>query len=97
MWHNVNSLPILYQGTVICHGVITDVTSRVIARQRSSKPIVYTLLLVHMNQMIVRTANQENLFYEACTIYSRTKASSEWHGLVCMMSSNSYYNPFIIG
>ncbi|MCF6141908.1 PAS domain S-box protein [Flavobacterium sp. K77] len=83
MWHNINSLPILEpQGTVICHGIITDVTARVIAEQKIIKANRLYSFISHMNQMIVRTINQENLFYEACTIaVEQGKFRMAWIGL----------------
>lgn len=83
MWHHINSLPILeLEGTVICHGIITDVTSRVIAEQKIIKANRLYSFISHMNQMIVRTTNQENLFYEACTIaIEQGKFRMAWIGL----------------
>jgi hypothetical protein len=40
VWHEVNSLPVVeLEGTVICHGIVTDITERLEAEQNCLKSI----------------------------------------------------------
>ena len=69
VWHEVNSLPVVEpEGTVICHGIATDITDRIIAEQRLIKANRLYLFISQMSQMIVRAKNEEALFREACSI-----------------------------
>jgi PAS domain S-box-containing protein len=69
VWHEVNSLPVVEaEGTVICHGIATDITDRIIVEQRLIKANRLYLFISQMNQMIVRAKNEEALFREACSI-----------------------------
>lgn len=69
VWHEVNSLPVLEpEGTVICHGIVTDITDRIVAEQKIIKNNRLYLFISQINQMIVRTTDEETLFKEACKI-----------------------------
>lgn len=69
VWHDVNSLPVVEsQGTVICHGIITDITERVEVQQKLIKANRLYQFISQINQMIVRTTDEKTLFKEACTI-----------------------------
>ncbi len=83
IWHRVNSLPVKEaEGTVICHGIITDVTDRVVAEQKILKANRLYSFISQMNQMIVRSTNQENLFKDACAIaVEQGKFKMAWIGL----------------
>lgn len=83
IWHRINSLPVAESvGTVICHGIITDVTDRVVAEQKIIKANRLYSFISQMNQMIVRATNQENLFKDACAIaVDQGKFKMVWIGL----------------
>lgn len=69
VWHEVNSLPVVEpEGTVICHGIITDITERIRAEQKLIKANRLYLFISQINQMIVHTTDEHALFREACTI-----------------------------
>lgn len=69
VWHEVNSLPVVEaEGTVICHGIATDITDRILAKEKIIKTSRLYHFISQMNQMIVRTTNEETLFQEACSI-----------------------------
>lgn len=69
VWHDVNSLPVVEpDGTVICHGIITDITERIKAEQKLIKASRLYLFISQMNQMIVRSTDEKTLFKEACEI-----------------------------
>ena len=84
VWHNVNSLPIVEpEGSVICHGIVTDVTERISAEQKIIKGNRLYSFISQMNQMIVRTIDQETLFREACKIAVELgKFKMVWIGLL---------------
>jgi len=84
VWHEVNSLPVLEpEGTVICHGIITDITHRIEAEQKLNKVNRLYLFISQINQMIVRAIDQETLFREACTIAVEIgKFRMAWIGLL---------------
>lgn len=69
VWHEVNSLPAVEaEGTVICHGITTDITDRIIAEQKIVKANRLYQFISQINQMIVRTKEEDTLFREACNI-----------------------------
>ena len=69
IWHDVNALPMVEsEGTVICHGVITDVTERKDEEQKLIRANRLYLFISQINQMIVRTTDQQDLYKEACDI-----------------------------
>ncbi|MFT5802741.1 MAG: PAS domain S-box-containing protein, partial [Nonlabens sp.] len=69
VWHEVNSLPVVEtEGTVICHGIITDITDRVEAEQKLNKVNRLYLFISQINQMIVRETEEQPVFREACAI-----------------------------
>jgi PAS domain S-box-containing protein len=84
VWHEVNSLPVVEtSGTVICHGIITDITERIEAEEKVIKANRLYLFISQINQMIVRASNQEELFKEACEIAVEVgKFKMAWIGLV---------------
>ena len=84
VWHDVNSLPeVESEGTVICHGIITDITERVVAEKKLIKANRLYLFISQINQMIVRTTDEQILFKEACTIAVELgKFKLAWIGLV---------------
>lgn len=84
VWHEVNSLPVVEaEGTVICHGIITDITERVEAEHKLIKANRLYLFISQINQMIVRTTDEQTLFREACTIaVDLGKFRMAWIGMV---------------
>jgi PAS domain S-box-containing protein len=84
VWHEMNSLPVVEQeGTVICHGIITDITERVEAEQKLIKANRLYLFISQINQMIVRTTDEQTLFKEACTIaVDLGKFRMAWVGMI---------------
>ncbi|VXB84341.1 Histidine kinase [Flavobacterium sp. 9AF] len=69
VWHEVNSLPVVEaEGTVICHGIATDITETILAQQKIVKANRLYQFISQMNQMIVRTTDENTLFQEACSI-----------------------------
>ncbi|MFV7235997.1 PAS domain S-box protein [Flavobacterium sp. ZB4R12] len=84
VWHEINSLPVVEpEGTVICHGIITDITERIGAEQKLIKANRLYLFISQINQMIVRTTDEQTLFREACSIAVELgKFRMAWIGLV---------------
>lgn len=84
VWHEVNSLPVVEsEGTVICHGIITDVTERILAEQKIIKANRLYLFISQINQMIVRITDKQTLFREACDIaVNLGKFKLVWIGVV---------------
>ncbi|WP_052257207.1 PAS domain S-box protein [Flavobacterium sp. AED] len=84
VWHEMNSLPVVEpEGTVICHGIITDITERVLAEQKLIKANRLYLFISQINQMIVRTTDEQTLFKEACTIaVDLGKFRMAWIGMI---------------
>ncbi|OCB78546.1 PAS domain S-box protein [Flavobacterium crassostreae] len=84
VWHEVNSLPVVApDGTVVCHGIITDITERIRAEQKIIKSNRLYLFISQINQMIVRTTQEETLFKEACKIaVEYGKFKMVWIGLL---------------
>ncbi|WPR71030.1 PAS domain S-box protein [Flavobacterium sp. NG2] len=69
VWHEVHSLPVLEpDGSVICHGIITDITQKVNATLKLEKSRRLYYFISQINQMIVQTTDQESLFRNACDI-----------------------------
>ncbi|MEZ7497717.1 PAS domain S-box protein [Flavobacterium sp. Arc3] len=85
VWHEVNSLPVVEpEGTVICHGIITDITERVVADQKIAKANRLYLFISQINQMIVRVTDEQTLFREACYIAVNVgQFKMSWIGLFC--------------
>lgn len=83
VWHEMNSLPVVEpEGTVICHGIITDITERIVSEKKIIKANRLYLFISQINQMIVRVPNQETLFKEACDIaVNFGKFKMAWIGL----------------
>jgi PAS domain S-box-containing protein len=84
VWHEVNSLPVREpDGTVICHGIITDITERIVSEKKIIKANRLYLFISQINQMIVRAPNQETIFKEACDIAVQIgKFRMAWIGLI---------------
>jgi hypothetical protein len=82
VWHEVNSLPVVeLEGTVICHGIVTDITERLEAEQKLLKVNRLYSFISQINQVIVRT--NEEIFKEACTIAIEVgKFKMAWVGLI---------------
>lgn len=83
LWHNVNALSMLEpNGSVLFHGIITDVSDRVGIDKKLLKTNRLYSFITQMNQMIVRTTNQEDLFRDACSIaVQQGKFKMAWIGL----------------
>jgi hypothetical protein len=60
VWHEVNSLPVVEE-TVICHGIVTDITERLEAEQKLLKVNRLYSFISQINQVIVRATNEEML------------------------------------
>jgi PAS domain S-box-containing protein len=84
VWHEVNSLPVVeLEGTVICHGIVTDITERLEEEQKLLKVNRLYSFISQINQVIVRATNEEMLFKEACTIALEVgKFKMAWIGLI---------------
>ncbi|SFF11570.1 PAS domain S-box protein [Flavobacterium xueshanense] len=84
VWHEMNSLPVLEsEERVIFHGIVTDITERIEAEQKLIKANRLYLFISQINQMIVRTTDEQILFKEACTIAVELgKFKVAWIGLV---------------
>jgi PAS domain S-box-containing protein len=89
VWHEMNSLPLVEsEGTVICHGIVTDITERVQEEQKLLKVSRLYLFISQINQLIVRATTEEMLFQEACTIaVDAGKLKMAWIGLIDENSS----------
>jgi len=69
MWHQMHSLPVIEpEGTVICHGIITDITEDKNTEQKLIKAKWLYSFISHINQMIVRVTDEQTLFKEVCDI-----------------------------
>jgi PAS domain S-box-containing protein len=84
VWHEVNSLPVVEaEGTVICHGIITDITERIEAREKLIKANRLYLFISQINQMIVHAEDEQQLFREACSIaVDIGKFKMVWIGMI---------------
>lgn len=84
VWLEGNSLPVGQEdGTVIWHGIITDITQRKIADHKLQKASRLYLFISQINQMIVRTTNENEMFKEACKIGVECgKFRMVWIGMV---------------
>lgn len=84
VWHEVNSLPVVeVEGTVICHGIVTDITERLYEERKLIKVNRLYSFISQINQVIVRVTNEETLFKEACTIALEVgKFKMAWIGLI---------------
>lgn len=84
VWHEVNSLPVVEpEGTVICHGIITDITERIGAKQKLIKANRLYLFISQINKMIVRSNDEQTLFSEACAIaVGIGKFRMAWIGMI---------------
>ncbi|MBF2709055.1 PAS domain S-box protein [Flavobacterium soyangense] len=92
VWHEVNSLPVVEpDGSVISHGIVTDITERIEAKQKLLKANRLYLFISQINQMIVRTNDQETLFREACNIaVDLGKFKMAWIGLIDPATNNVF-------
>jgi hypothetical protein len=61
VWHEVNSFVVELEGTVICHGIVTDITERLEAEQKLLKVNRLYSFISQINQVIVRATNEEML------------------------------------
>jgi hypothetical protein len=59
VWHEVNSFVV--EETVICHGIVTDITERLEAEQKLLKVNRLYSFISQINQVIVRATNEEML------------------------------------
>ncbi|WP_395062375.1 PAS domain S-box protein [Flavobacterium sp.] len=84
VWHEVNSLPVVEsEGTVICHGIVTDITNRILSDQKIIKANRLYAFISQINQMIVRTTEEEVLYREACNIAVEFgKFTMAWIGMI---------------
>jgi PAS domain S-box-containing protein len=84
VWHEMNSLPVVEPGgTVVCHGIITDISERIVSEKKIIKANRLYLFISQINQMIVRTTEEETLFKEACDIAVNIgKFRMVWVGLI---------------
>ncbi|MBG6111026.1 PAS domain S-box-containing protein [Flavobacterium sp. CG_9.10] len=84
VWHELNALPVLESGgTVICHGIISDVTKRIEAEHKIEKANRLYFFISQINQTIVRTTDEQTLFREACEIAVNVgKFRMAWIGIV---------------
>ncbi|RVT73975.1 PAS domain S-box protein [Flavobacterium sufflavum] len=69
LWHEMNATSsIEIDGTVVSHGIITDNTLRVEAEQKKNKTKRLYRFINRINQIIVRTKDENQLFKEICTV-----------------------------
>ena len=69
VWLEANSMPAAQtDGTIIWHGIISDITARKDADKKIMKANRLYLFIIQINQMIVRTTDETSLFEEACKI-----------------------------
>lgn len=69
VWLEANSMPVAQtDGTIIWHGIISDIQSRKVADQKIIKANRLYLFISQINHMIVRTTDETSLFKEACKI-----------------------------
>lgn len=90
VWHGVNSLPVVEpEGTVIFHGIISDITERILSEKKIIKANRLYLFISQINQMIVRALDEETLFREACTIaVSLGEFKLAWIGMINKYTKN---------
>lgn len=69
VWHELNSLAVANpDDSVTYHGIVTDITDRIISEEKLLKGNRLFSFISQINQMIVRTTNEKSLFEEACKI-----------------------------
>ncbi|WP_418263234.1 PAS domain S-box protein [Flavobacterium faecale] len=69
IWHEVHSLPVVEpDGAVVCHGIITDISEKIMDKQKLLKSNRLYFFISQINQMIVQTKDEETLFRKACDI-----------------------------
>ncbi len=83
VWHEMNSLPVPEpEGAVVCHGVITDITERKIAEKKILKANRLYSFISQINQMIIRIANEQELYEGVCRIaVNAGEFSFAWIGI----------------
>lgn len=68
VWHEINAVPAINkEGVISIHGMITDITSRIQAEQKMKRAKRLYLFISRINQIIVRSQNQNQLFSEVCS------------------------------
>jgi PAS domain S-box-containing protein len=90
IWHEVNALPELEpKGTVIFHGIITDITERIESQNKIIKANRLYLFLSQINLTIAHVTNEELLFKKVCDIAVNIgKFKMCWIGLVDKKTKN---------
>ncbi|MEL1242224.1 PAS domain S-box protein [Flavobacterium flavipallidum] len=84
MWHEINSKAVANKdGSISLNGIVTDVTSRMMAEQKISKAKRLYLFISKINQIIVRSQEQNQLFNEVCSIaVEEGNFKMAWIGLI---------------
>ena len=92
VWHEVNSLPsVELEGTIICHGIIMDITEEIEIETKLIKANRLYLFISQINQIIVRAKDEESLFRETCDIaISIGQFKMAWIGIVDKTSGKIY-------
>lgn len=84
LWHEMTaSSSIDEEGTIVCKGVITDITKRILTEQKMNKAKRLCLFISRLNQIIVRVQDKEELFKEVCELAVEVgKFKMAWIGLI---------------
>ena len=90
IWHNMHiSSSIDNEGTIICYGVVSEITERVLSEVKMNKVKRLYLFISKINQLIVRTKNKEQLFKEVCDVAVEVgKFKMAWLGLIDFETQN---------
>ena len=84
VWHEINAVPAVNKdGSVSVHGMITDISPRILAEQKMNRAKRLYLFISRINQIIVRSEDQNQLFHEVCTIaVEEGKFKMAWIGAI---------------
>lgn len=90
LWHEMSATAVPdSEGTIVNHGVITDVTSRITAEQKMNKAKRLYRFISCINQIIVRVKDEKQLFKEVCTAaVEEGKFEMSWIGLIDEVTQN---------
>ncbi|HJR99908.1 MAG TPA: PAS domain S-box protein, partial [Flavobacterium sp.] len=92
LWHEMNATSNRdSDGIIMSHGIITDITSRIEAEHKKNRAKRLYRFISRINQIIVRTKDEQQLFKEVCTAAVEAgKFKMAWIGLIDARTQNVF-------